>query len=107
MENTSNKVKKGKIRKYPIKLINSFYSNAIGYRFKEEECYIEFFQTPATDEGNFLGIRIYSTPSTLKFFRDNIDKAVKGYEKAYGKIKKEETKNTTISTLLNSTEPSS
>lgn len=74
------------------KVINSFYSNAIGFGFSSDDLYIDFAQYPAAVEGeNWVNAtRIFLTPTAfkenIKFLKDKLG----DYEKEYGEIKLKE-----------------
>lgn len=75
------------------KVINSFYSNAMGSGFSSDDFYIDFVQLPPEEGENCANTtRIFLTPGNfkelVKFLKERLD----NYEKEYGEVKIEEEK---------------
>lgn len=70
------------------KVINTFYSNAMGSGFSSDDFYIDFVQFPPEEGETWANTtRIFLTPKTfkelVKFLKERLD----DYEKEYGEVK--------------------
>ncbi len=75
------------------KVINSFYSNAMGSGFSSDDFYIDFAQLPRDEVENCSNtIRIFSTPKFVKELVQFLKERLDNYEKEYGEIKLEDEK---------------
>jgi len=61
--------------------------NGLGIGLGREKVYLDFFYNPPRSKKVYLASRIWLSPRLLKRITEDLEKAMKTYEKEFGKIK--------------------